>query len=185
MEESGGSKGDILVFLTGREEIETVQDTLLRCCQLFPSDWLDLLVCPLFAALPSSQQNRVFQATPPGSRKVILSTNIAETSITIPGVRYVVDTGVAKVRGFNPRVRLDMLMVQPISKAQVRGRGRGSGKGQREWEGAEGVGRGRGSGKGRREWEGAEGVGRGGGSGKGQREWEGGRGVGSRKGRRS
>lgn len=117
---TGQSEGDILVFLTGREEIESVQDTLLRCSELFPSDWLDMCVCPLFAALPSSLQHRVFQPGPQGSRKVILSTNIAETSITIPGVRYVVDTGVVKARGYNPHVGLDLLTVQPISKAQVR-----------------------------------------------------------------
>ena len=57
-----------------------------------------------------------------GSRKVFLSTNIAETSITIPGVRYVVDSGVVKAREYNPQVGLDVLTVQPVSKAQVRKR---------------------------------------------------------------
>ena len=113
------AKGDILVFLTGREEIESLEDILLKCRELFPPDWLDLLVCPLFAALPSVQQQKVFQATPPGARKVVLATNIAETSITIPGVNYVIDTGVVKARGYNPQVGLDLLTVQPISKAQV------------------------------------------------------------------
>lgn len=113
------SKGDILVFLTGREEIESVHAILGKCQEMFPSDWLEMLVCPLFAALPSSQQQKVFQPTPEHCRKVILATNIAETSITIPGVSYVVDTGVVKARGYNPRTGLDMLTVQPVSKAQV------------------------------------------------------------------
>lgn len=115
----GASRGDVLVFLTGREEIEGVSHTLTKCREMFPVDWLDIVVCPLFAALPWSQQQQVFQATPAGCRKVILSTNIAETSITIPGVCYVVDTGVVKARGYNPRIGLDMLTVQPVSKAQV------------------------------------------------------------------
>ena len=113
------SKGDILVFLTGREEIESVQNILTKCREMFPSDWLEMTVAPLFAALPMSQQQRVFQPAPVGTRKVVLATNIAETSITIPGVSYVVDTGVVKARGYNPGVGLDMLTVQPVSKAQA------------------------------------------------------------------
>ena len=124
MEEGGvTSKGDILVFLTGREEIESACELLGRCREMFPSDWLEMAIIPLFAALPSSQQQKVFQPTSSLSgrpcRKVILSTNIAETSITIPGVNYVLDTGAVKARGYNPHVGLDMLTVQPVSKAQV------------------------------------------------------------------
>ena len=111
--------GDILVFLTGREEIESMQGILEQCRSMFPSDWRDIAVCPLFAALPTGQQQQVFLKTGENCRKVILSTNIAETSITIPGVKYVIDTGVVKARGYNPRVGLDILCVQPISKAQV------------------------------------------------------------------
>lgn len=111
--------GDILVFLTGREEIESMQSILAQCRELFPSNWSDILVCPLYAALPTSHQQKVFVETPKGVRKVILSTNIAETSITIPGVKYVVDTGMVKARGYNPHIGLDLLCVQPVSKAQV------------------------------------------------------------------
>ena len=119
VEEDGGSKGDILVFLTGREEIESVCEILNKCQEMFPSGWLEMVVRPLFAALPTARQQRVFEPVPDACRKVILSTNIAETSITIPGVKYVVDTGVVKARGYNPRIGLDMLTVQPVSKAQV------------------------------------------------------------------
>lgn len=117
--ENEQSKGDILVFLSGREEIESVQTMLLKCQDMFPSDWLDMSVCPLYAALPPSQQRKVFQGALPTCRKVVLATNVAETSITIPGVNYVIDTGVVKARGYNPHIGLDLLTVQPISKAQV------------------------------------------------------------------
>ena len=131
--------GDILVFLTGREEIETMGSLLQHCRPLFPASWKEMIVCPLFAALPTKQQQKAFSKTPKvhysscapsqyvtphvlfsqGCRKVILSTNVAETSITIPGVCYVVDTGMVKARGYNPHIGLDLLCVQPVSKAQV------------------------------------------------------------------
>ena len=113
------SNGDILVFLTGREEIESMQAILEQCRSMFPSDWKDITVCPLYAALPSGQQQQVLLKADKGCRKVILSTNIAETSITIPGVKYVIDTGMVKARGYNPKIGLDILCVQPVSKAQV------------------------------------------------------------------
>ena len=119
LHEESRDGGDILVFLTGREEIESTQSILERCRAMFPSDWSDIAVCPLFAALPTKQQQEVFSKTREGCRKVILSTNIAETSITIPGVKYVIDTGVVKARGYDPKIGLDILCVQPISKAQV------------------------------------------------------------------
>lgn len=74
---------------------------------------------PLYASLPYHQQLRVFDATPPGTRKVILATNVAETSITISGVKYVVDTGMVKQRTYNPATGMDFLAVCPVSKAQV------------------------------------------------------------------
>lgn len=108
--ERGGGKnnreslGDILVFLTGQEEIETASRILKQCCSLFPSNWKDLLVLTLFASLPSHKQQRVFKPAPPNCRKVILATNIAETSLTLPGVKYVIDTGMVKARGYNPLI---------------------------------------------------------------------------------
>ncbi|RKO84913.1 P-loop containing nucleoside triphosphate hydrolase protein, partial [Blyttiomyces helicus] len=81
-----------------------------------------ILVCPIFASLPTSQQTKVFEKAPSGTRKVILSTNVAETSITISGIRYVVDTGMVKVRGYNPRIGIESLNVQPVSKASARQR---------------------------------------------------------------
>lgn len=111
--------GDILVFCTGQEEIESVvraaRETRL---QLDPAEQ-NLLALPLYAALPSSLQLKVFQPAAKGWRKVIFSTNIAETSITIPGIKYVVDTGVVKERTYQPGTGLEVLKVRKISKAQA------------------------------------------------------------------
>jgi ATP-dependent RNA helicase DHR2 len=74
---------------------------------------------PLFAALPQAAQQLVFQPVPSGTRKVILSTNIAETSVTVPGVRFVVDSGKVKVKQFRNRLGLDSLLVKPISKSSA------------------------------------------------------------------
>lgn len=116
--------GDILVFLTGQEEIESCE-RVLHDCHL-----PDLHVCSLFAALPQAQQMRAFEPAPPGMRKVILATNIAETSVTINNVRYVVDCGTVKVRVYNARSGVDVLAVQPISKAQARQRAGRAGRDQ-------------------------------------------------------
>ncbi|RUS32656.1 P-loop containing nucleoside triphosphate hydrolase protein [Jimgerdemannia flammicorona] len=114
--------GDILVFLTGQEEIETLEKLLKEHAATLPPTASRILACPIFAALPTAQQQRVFTPAPRGTRKVVLATNIAETSITIQGIRYVVDCGVAKVRGFNARIGIDSLSVHPISKSSARQR---------------------------------------------------------------
>ncbi len=123
LHEDSEKKGDILVFLTGREEIESVNSLLTLCKVMFPSDWLDMIVFPFYAALPTKKQQDAFLPARGGARKVILSTNVAETSITIPNIRYVVDCGMVKAKGYNPHIGLDLLSVQPVSKAQVRERG--------------------------------------------------------------
>jgi ATP-dependent RNA helicase DHX33 len=69
-----------------------------------PEDVPDVIICSLYASLPNAQQARVFLPVPPGSRKCILATNIAETSITIPGVRYVIDSGKQKEKRYLARV---------------------------------------------------------------------------------
>lgn len=74
---------------------------------------------PLFAALPQSAQQLVFQPAPANTRKVILSTNIAETSVTVPGVRFVVDTGKAKIKKFRNQIGLDSLLIKPISQSSA------------------------------------------------------------------
>mmetsp|Transcript_14100 Transcript_14100/g.19418 ORF Transcript_14100/g.19418 Transcript_14100/m.19418 type:complete len:565 (+) Transcript_14100:297-1991(+) len=117
--------GDILVFLTGQEEIESVERILRdRARHLLPStssrsSSLALLPVPLFAALPPAQQLKAFVPAPPQTRKVILATNIAETSVTISGVRFVVDPGLLKARGFNPKTGVESLVITPVSKAHA------------------------------------------------------------------
>ncbi|MEE6469897.1 hypothetical protein FKM82_008809 [Ascaphus truei] len=113
------SSHDILVFLTGQEEIEAMTKTCRDIAKHLPDSCPQMMVVPLYASLPHSQQLRVFQGAPKGHRKVILSTNIAETSITIAGIKYVVDTGMVKAKKYNPESSLEVLAVQRVSKAQA------------------------------------------------------------------
>ncbi|XP_011299037.1 putative ATP-dependent RNA helicase DHX33 isoform X2 [Fopius arisanus] len=113
---------DILVFLTGQEEIEAavmtarqVAKQLEKTSEVHPP----LKVFPLYSALPTHQQLEAFKPSPPGMRKLVLSTNVAETSVTIGGIRHVIDTGVVKVRTHHPTTGLDVLRVENISKAQA------------------------------------------------------------------
>ncbi|XP_069827234.1 ATP-dependent RNA helicase DHX33 isoform X2 [Dendropsophus ebraccatus] len=110
---------DILVFLTGQEEIEAMTKTCRDIAKHLPDGCPQMTVMPLYASLPHSQQLRVFQNAPKDHRKVILSTNIAETSITISGIKYVVDTGMVKAKKYNPESGLEVLAVQRVSKAQA------------------------------------------------------------------
>ncbi|CAN6985007.1 unnamed protein product [Brassica oleracea var. botrytis] len=112
-------EGDILVFLTGQEEIESVERLVQEKLKHLPEDERKLLPLAIFSALPSEQQMRVFAPAPIGFRKVVLATNIAETSITIPGIRYVVDSGVVKARTYDPNKGMETLDVVPVSKAQA------------------------------------------------------------------
>ncbi|KAK6397307.1 hypothetical protein LTR65_006281 [Meristemomyces frigidus] len=111
--------GDLLVFMTGSDRILDLQKIVEEYAQNLTSDFPKLLVLPLFAALSQAAQQRPFQPAPPNTRKVILSTNIAETSVTVPGVRFVVDTGMAKVKQFRIRLGLDSLLVKQISKSSA------------------------------------------------------------------
>jgi ATP-dependent RNA helicase DHX8/PRP22 len=114
--------GDILVFLTGREEIETCCETIVqKMSVLYQSDpkMSELIVLPIYSAMPSEMQSRIFDSTPPGKRKVVIATNIAETSITIDGIYYVIDPGFVKVNAYDPKRSMDSLIVQPISRAQA------------------------------------------------------------------
>ena len=75
----------------------------------------ELMVCPIYANLPSEMQAKIFEPTPPGARKVVLATNIAETSITIDGVVFVIDPGVVKQDSFNPKTGMFALTIVPVS----------------------------------------------------------------------
>ena len=125
--------GDILVFLTGEEEIEyTCRRIELEEDNPANHDThaVGPLVCiPLYSSLPPQQLQRIFDPLPPArmpggspGRKVIVSTDIAESSITIDGVVYVVDPGFSKQKLYNPRIRVESLLVSPISRASARQR---------------------------------------------------------------
>ncbi|OQE14795.1 hypothetical protein PENFLA_c035G05573 [Penicillium flavigenum] len=117
--------GDILVFLTGQETVEALEHLVNEYAMGMDPSLPKILVLPLFAALPQAAQQRVFAPAPPRTRKIVLSTNIAETSVTVSGVRHVVDCGKAKVKQFRTRLGLDSLLVKPISKsAAIQRKGR-------------------------------------------------------------
>ncbi|OBT46551.1 ATP-dependent RNA helicase DDX35 [Pseudogymnoascus sp. WSF 3629] len=112
-------EGDILVFLTGREEIDkAVQAISERSAQLHPRAET-MMPLPLYAGLSTDQQMYVFEPAPEDTRKVIFSTNIAEASVTIDGIIYVVDSGFVKLRAFNPTTSIETLTATPISKASA------------------------------------------------------------------
>lgn len=110
-------EGDILIFLTGREEIETaIQSISERAATLHPK-LKSLLPLPLYAGLTTDQQMYVFEPTPENTRKVVVSTNIAEASVTINGIVYVIDCGFSKLRAYDPSTGIETLTAVPISKA--------------------------------------------------------------------
>ncbi|CAG8568818.1 12806_t:CDS:10, partial [Cetraspora pellucida] len=114
--------GDILLFLTGQEEIDTACEILYERMKALGPQVPDLVILPVYSALPSEMQSRIFEPAPPGSRKVVIATNIAETSITIDGIYYVVDPGFVKQNAYDAKVGMDSLIVTPISQAQARQR---------------------------------------------------------------
>jgi ATP-dependent RNA helicase DHX8/PRP22 len=114
--------GDILLFLTGQEEIDTACEILFERMKALGPKVPELIILPIYSALPSEVQSRVFEPTPPGARKVVIATNVAETSLTIPGIYYVIDPGFAKQNAYDPRLGMDSLVVMPISQSQARQR---------------------------------------------------------------
>lgn len=125
--------GDILLFLTDEQEIEDAcrkitqeADDLINSD---PDSVGPLMCVPLYSSLSPQQQQRIFDTAPkprspqgPPGRKVVVSTNIAETSLTIDGIVYVVDPGFSKQNVYNPRIRVESLLVSPISKASAQQR---------------------------------------------------------------
>ncbi|XP_027105457.1 probable pre-mRNA-splicing factor ATP-dependent RNA helicase DEAH9 isoform X2 [Coffea arabica] len=112
--------GDILVFLTGQDDIDAAVQLLSEESRNGQNQ--GLIILPLYSGLPRAEQDLVFSPTPRGKRKVVVSTNIAETSLTLEGIVYVVDSGFSKQRFYNPITDIESLIVAPISKASARQR---------------------------------------------------------------
>jgi ATP-dependent helicase HrpA len=110
----GAQHGDVLVFLPGEREIREAADHLRKHLSHHPV-LKSAEVLPLFARLSQAEQDRIFQ--PHGQRRIVLATNVAETSLTVPGIRYVIDAGTARVKRYSLRQKVEQLMVEPISQA--------------------------------------------------------------------
>ncbi|KAL1200251.1 putative pre-mRNA-splicing factor ATP-dependent RNA helicase DEAH2 [Cardamine amara subsp. amara] len=116
--------GDVLVFLTGEEEIEDA------CRKIVNKLGDQVNVVPLYSTLPPVMQQKIFDPSPENRRKVVVSTNISETSLTIDGIVYVVDSGFAKQKIYNPSNRVESLLVSPISQASAHQRAGRAGRTQ-------------------------------------------------------
>jgi ATP-dependent RNA helicase DHX8/PRP22 len=114
--------GDILLFLTGKDEIDTSCEILYERMKALGPSVPELLILPAYSALPSELQSKIFDPAPPGSRKVVIATNLAETSITIDYIYYVIDPGFVKQNAYDPKLGMDSLVVTPISQAQAKQR---------------------------------------------------------------
>ena len=104
-------KGDILVFLSGEREIRDTEQALNRC------KFAHTEVVPLYARLSASEQNRIFQSH--SGRRIVLATNVAETSLTVPGIKYVIDPGTARISRYSPRSKVQRLPIEAISQASA------------------------------------------------------------------
>jgi len=103
--------GDILVFLSGEREIREVAEALRKH---HPPG---VEIVPLYARLSAAEQQKVFE--PHRGRRIVLATNVAETSLTVPGIRYVVDPGTARVLRYSSRTKVQRLPIEPISRASA------------------------------------------------------------------
>lgn len=111
LNESRGQGGDVLVFLSGERDIRALSLDIKK------ANLAGIEVLPLYARLNLTEQQRVFQSS--RSRKVVLATNVAETSITVPGIRYVIDTGFARISRYSLRTKVQRLPIEPISQASA------------------------------------------------------------------
>ncbi|KAK8591744.1 hypothetical protein V6N13_031776 [Hibiscus sabdariffa] len=113
--------GDILIFMTGQEEIEAacyaLAERIDRLTTSTDKAVPKLLILPIYSQLPADLQAKIFQKAEDGARKCIVATNIAETSLTVDGIYYVIDTGYGKTKVYNPKMGMDALQVFPVSRA--------------------------------------------------------------------
>ena len=113
---AGGQRGDILVFLPGEREIREAADHLRRHLSHQPV-MRSCEVLPLFARLSQAEQDRIFEGHT--GRRIVLATNVAETSLTVPGIRYVIDAGTARIKRYSFRSKVEQLLVEPISQSSA------------------------------------------------------------------
>ncbi|KAI1470084.1 P-loop containing nucleoside triphosphate hydrolase protein [Daldinia caldariorum] len=110
--------GDILVFMTGQEDIECTCELVRERLDAL-NDPPELSILPIYSQMPADLQAKIFDRAPRGVRKCIVATNIAETSLTVDGIMYVVDAGYSKLKVYNPRMGMDTLQITPISQANA------------------------------------------------------------------
>lgn len=119
----GGLEGDILVFMPGQEDIEVtcevIKERLKALSETSQNEIPDLAILPIYSQLPSDLQAKIFRKADDGIRKCIVATNIAETSLTVDGIMFVVDSGYCKLKVYNPRIGMDALQIYPISQANA------------------------------------------------------------------
>jgi pre-mRNA-splicing factor ATP-dependent RNA helicase DHX38/PRP16 len=111
--------GDILIFMTGQEDIEVTCDVVAERLQELGDGVPPLLLLPMYSQLPSDLQAKIFDKAAEGTRKCIVSTNIAETSLTVDGICYVIDSGFMKLKVYNPKIGMDSLQITPESQANA------------------------------------------------------------------
>lgn len=110
--------GDILVFMTGQEDIEMTCEVIAERLALLDSP-PKLSILPIYSSMPADLQVKIFEAAEVGVRKVVVATNIAETSLTVDGIMYVVDTGFSKLKVYNAGMQMDTLQITPVSQANA------------------------------------------------------------------
>lgn len=111
-------QGDILVFMTGQEDIEVTCELIQKRLDAL-NDPPKLSILPIYSQMPADLQAKIFDRAAPGVRKCIVATNIAETSLTVDGIKYVVDAGYSKMKVYNPKMGMDTLQITPISQANA------------------------------------------------------------------
>jgi len=112
-------KGDILIFMTGQEDIEATCLILKEKMEALEQEPPPYAILPMYSQLPADLQAKIFYSAPANARKIIVSTNIAETSLTVDGVCYVIDSGFCKIKVYNPKIGMDSLQITPISQANA------------------------------------------------------------------
>lgn len=125
--------GDILIFMTGQADIEACCAVMQERLDLIDDEVPPLSILPMYSQLPSDLQAKIFHKAEAGVRKCVVSTNIAETSLTVDGIMYVIDAGFCKLKVFNPKIGIDDLQIYPVSQAnanQRKGRAGRTGPGQ-------------------------------------------------------